>query len=157
MTTKPDTHDLATALGVAVRTLHLWRRQGLTTPGPEESLEAWVERARAWRASTRKRSAPVAGEKDSKTAADVRFRQLRAQKLEIEISVLKGRLHDRNECERSFVARCVELRAAFGQLPDRLARRLYQAPSPDSIKVQVEDELRRCFAVLAGEEVPPVE
>lgn len=141
------------ALGVHPRTLQRWRVQGLRDPAPGESIEAWKQRVAEWRRSRRRRPGPEANGGESQVAAETKLKQLRAEKLSIEIKAMRGELHSKAACEAAFVARCGELRAAFAQLPDKLARKLYSAPSPEAIKIQVEEELRRCFAVLAGDEV----
>ena len=122
-------------------------------PATGEDLAAWVVRAKAWRAANRMKPGPrPAAGTEAKMAAEVEYRKLRTQKLRLEVDVLKGALHSRAECEAQAVQRLSELRASFTQLPDRLARRLYQAPSPDAIKLIVEEELRRCFEVLVSGE-----
>lgn len=119
-------------------------------PADGEVLDAWVTRARQWIAANRKRTGPkTSGDADTEAKARIRWRLARAQLAELELQQRRGAVHSRSECERDFVARLQELRAAFAQLPDMLARRLYQAPSPEAIKVQVEEELRRCFEALA--------
>ena len=67
------------------------------------------------------------------------------------LTPLQMELHSQSECEAQTVKRLQELRNAFARLPDVLARSLYQAKSPDAIKVRVEEELRRIFEVLSRE------
>lgn len=137
-------------MGVSERTVARLKPLGLPMPLPDEDLARWAERAKSWQLAARRRPGPrpaVGG--DAKAQAELEYRRLRAQKLQLEVDVLRGELHSRKECEATAVQRLTELRATFTQLPDRLARRLYQAPSPDAIKLVVEEELRRCFDSIA--------
>jgi hypothetical protein len=117
-----------------------------------ETLEVWAVRAREWKRTNRqkpgRRGTPTG---DPKAAADLRFRLAKAELAELDLAVRLGQLHSQQDCESLTVRRFQELRNVFAQLPDTLARKLYQAPSPDAIKVLVEAELRRCFGVLAGD------
>lgn len=144
--------QLALALGVNVRTLLRYCARGLTTPVGDESVEAWVARANEWRRSNRGRAGRKAEPRsDGEQSANLRYREAKAELAELDLAERRGELHSRVECERTFVSRCAELRAAFSLLPQALARKLYQAPSPDAIALVVEQELRRIFEVLSGE------
>jgi len=141
--------DMAKAMGVHVQSIYRWLRAGLPPAAAGQALEDWAKGAREWQIARRRRTGPTPLGGTAKASADVDLTRLRAEKLRHELRVQRGLVHDRRACDRDFTRRCGELRAAFASLPDVLARRLYQAPSPDEIKLQVEEELRRCFEVLA--------
>lgn len=150
--TRPSVTALAKALGVHERTVQRWRRAGLTPPAGDENLDAWAARARAWAATARRRSGPTVlpGIASAKVDADTALARLRAQKLQLELRLLRGDVHSRHHCDALFVRSCAELRAAFARLPGEFAQKLYQAPSPEAIQVIVEEEIRRCFEVLTA-------
>jgi hypothetical protein len=58
----------------------------------------------------------------------------------------RGAVHSVEECEALAAMREQDLRAAFAGMPDRLARRLYQARSTEVIRSSIEAELQRCLA-----------
>lgn len=147
--------QLAQALGVNVRTLERDRKRGLPLPADGEDAAAWAVRAKAWRKATRLKPGPrarlVPG--DAETSAMVRFREAKAQLAELDLAERRGALHSRHDCEQLAVRRLQDLQSAFAQLPDRMARRLYQAPSPEWIKQQLTDALRHAFEVLSSGDV----
>lgn len=140
---------LAHALGVATRTLQRYLVRGLTVPQPGETSEQWVARAKAWRAANRGRPGPPASGGETKAEWDVRWRRARALTVELELQLRRGEVHGQAECEREQVARCQEIAAAFGNLGDVCARRLYQA-SPETIKLVIDEEVRRRLEILSG-------
>ncbi|MFO1078860.1 MAG: hypothetical protein U1E73_14150 [Planctomycetota bacterium] len=149
---------LALRLGVNVRSLVRWRAIGLRLPRQGESFTAWSRYVDAWRLKRRRRPGPA--RRSGTGDADMMLLRLRAEKLTIAIGQLRGELHTRDECDALRDARTAEIVAAFDGLPDRLARRLFGAPSPERIAIDVESELRLCFSVLVGDEdaeeaIPP--
>lgn len=154
--TAASIEQLAVALGVSTRTINRDLTRGLPRPMRTESMEDWAKRAREWKKTNRRPAGrPVEKPKPATEAeADVRYRLAKAELMEIQLAKAKGELHSQIECEAVTARRMLEVRTACAQLPDKLARRLYQAPSPDAIKIVVEEELRRCFEALAdGEHV----
>lgn len=119
-----------------------------------EPLEDWAKRAREWKTVHRRppgRPAESKAAPTSESSADVRYRLAKAELIEIQLAKAKGELHSKVDCEAEAVRRLQEVRTAFAQLPDKLARRLYNAPSPDAIKLVVEEEIRRCFEALVDD------
>lgn len=147
--------QLAKALGINVRTIERDRKRGLPLPADGEDLSAWAVRAKAWRKSTRLKPGPRArlAPGDAETAAMVRYREAKAELAELDLAQRRGELHSRHTCEALALRRLQDLQSAFAMLPDRMARRLYQAPSPDWIKEQLTEALRACFEVLANGDV----
>lgn len=146
--------DLASALGVALRTFERYRKRGMPQLADGQAVDEWVEVAQQWRDANRKKPGPRAVRVSSDAAggdALERQRELRNKLLELQLAERKGELHSTKECEALAVRRLGELRNAFAMLPDQLARALYQAPTPDAIKVRVEEHLRRIFEVLSRE------
>lgn len=146
--------DLASALGVALRTFERYRKRGMPQLADGQAVDEWVEVAQQWRDANRKKPGPRAVRVSSDAAggdALERQRELRNKLLELQLAERKGELHSTKECEAMAVRRLGELRNAFAMLPDQLARALYQAPTPDAIKVRVEEHLRRIFEVLSRE------
>lgn len=147
--------QLAEALGLNVRTIERDRLRGLPLPADGEDLAAWATRTRAWRKATRKAPGPrprvPSGAPEA--LAMTRFRTAKAELAELELAERRRQLHSQQQCEELHVRRLQDLMAAFQLLPDRMARRLYQAPSPDFIKLQLTQELRRCFEVLSNGDV----
>lgn len=147
-------HDLATALGVSVTTIERYRARGIPLPAEGEKLASWAKRAQEWRRAQRRLPGPRATKpgdpaKQEKLTGLARVRELTARKLEIEIAEREGKLHSTEQCHNEFIARLQELRNGFAQLPDQLARALYQAPTPDAIKERVEAAVARIFEVLS--------
>jgi phage terminase Nu1 subunit (DNA packaging protein) len=144
--------SLAQALGINVRTIERDRKRGLPMPAAGEDIAAWVVRAKAWRKSTRLKPGPRArlAPGDAETSAMVRYREAKAQLAELDLAERRNVLHSRHDCEQLAVRRLQDLQSAFAMLPDRMARRLYQAPSPEWIKQQLTEALRHCFEVLAS-------
>lgn len=149
--TAASIEQLAAALDVSTRTINRDLTRGLPRPMRTETLEDWAKRAREWKTQHRRPAGrPREKEKPATEAeADVRYRMAKAELMEIKLAEAKGELHSQRECEDVTIRRLQEVRTACAQLPDKLARRLYQAPSPDAIKLVVEEELRRCFEALA--------
>lgn len=146
--------DLAKLLGTNVRTIERYRLRGLTPKAPGETAEAWIERAKAWRRANRKKPGPQGAKTGDQKDADLRYRLAKAEIAELDLAERRGDLHSKKECEGQSVRRFADLRAAFSLLPQRLARRAYQAPSPETIQEIAEAEVRRCLELLAnGEEV----
>lgn len=152
--------QLADALGLAVRTVQREKGRGLPLPAAGEHLASWAARARAWRAAHKQRTGPkvdpaAAGDQVGLAHWNLRYRQARALRETLALQRERGEVHSKADCEREQVQRLLELRAFFVQLPDRLARRLFQAPSPEAIKVEVEAELRHAFEALQRGDAPP--
>ena len=146
--------DLASALGVALRTFERYRKRGMPQLADGQAVDEWVEVAQQWRDANRKKPGPRAVRVSSDAAggdALERQRELRNKLLELQLAERKGELHSTKECEAMAVRRLGELRNAFAMLPDQLARALYQAPTPDAIKLRDEEHLRRIFEVLSRE------
>ena len=146
--------DLASALGVALRTFERYRKRGMPQLADGQAVDEWVEVAQQWRDANRKKPGPRAVRVSSDAAggdALERQRELRNKLLELQLADRKGELHSTKECVAMAVRRLGELRNAFAMLPDQLARAHYQAPTPDGIKVRVEEHLRRIFEVLSRE------
>ncbi|MCA8950315.1 MAG: hypothetical protein KDE27_12490 [Planctomycetes bacterium] len=140
---------MAKALGVHPRTIARLLGQGMPAPRKREGAAAWAKRAAAWRSDQKRKPGPVPEPKpEAKENAEARFRTAKAELAELDLARRRGEVHDRAECERAFVARCVEIRGLLANLPNRLASRLYQAPSPEAIYEAIEEELRRCLAPL---------
>ena len=150
-----NNEQLAKALGVNVRTIERDRLRGLPLPADGEDPAAWATRAKAWRKTTRLKPGPRSrlAPGDAETSAMVRYREAKAQLAELDLAERRGALHSRLDCETLAVRRLQDLQAAFAMLPDRMARRLYQAPSPEFIKLQLAEALRHCFEVLASGDV----
>ena len=139
--------ELATALGVNVRSLNLYRSRGLDLPAAGESIEAWAKRAKNWIRSSRKKTGPkaaadVPGSDASKWKYwDWRFKRSRALRQELELKKARGKLHSKEECEAEQAERHQAVVMALRMLPDKGARRLYQL-SPEAIKIVLQQELR---------------
>ncbi len=145
-------------LGVNPRTLTRHFEAGLPRLAEGQSEQDWLTAARQWIAERRGKPGPraTAPSPAVQDALD-RWRQARAELAELQLQEARGEVHTRSECEAAQVRRLQELRAAFTRLPDLLARRLYQAPSPEAIKVVVEEELRSAFDSLARGDAEPAE
>jgi phage terminase Nu1 subunit (DNA packaging protein) len=149
--TSASIEQLAVALDVSTRTINRDLTRGLPRPMRGENLEDWATRARQWKTTHRRKAGrPVEKERPASEAeADARYRMAKAELIEIQLAKAKGELHSRVECEEQRTRLCAELSAAFQHVPDSLARRCYQAPSPDAIKLVVQEVIRRCFEVLS--------
>lgn len=146
--------ELASELGVGVRTLERYFERGLARPKDGEAIADWGKRSRRWRRLNRKPPGPRAKRAEAgELGGDAleRQRRLRAELLEIQLAERRGEIHSTKECEAQAIRRLQELRNALGMLPDQLARALYQAPSPDAIKVRVEEAIRRVLEALSRE------
>ncbi|MBL9076997.1 MAG: hypothetical protein JNL08_05815 [Planctomycetes bacterium] len=145
--------QLAAELGVNVRTVQRDRKAGMPRQRRGETIPAWAARVRAWREASRQRPGPkTRTPSDAEAAAMVRYRLAKAELAEIELARVRGDLHSRQQCDDARVRQCAEISGALRMLPDTLARKLYQAPSPDAIKLVVQEELRRALAVLTDDE-----
>ena len=143
--------ELAQKLGVAVRTFERYKKRGMPAPADGQAVDEWVAAAQQWRTANRQKPGPRAKRSaEGVEGGDAleRQRELRNKLLELQLSEKRGELHSTKVCESLAVRRLQELRNALGMLPDQLARALYQAPTPDAIKVRVEESLRRVLEVL---------
>lgn len=140
--------ELASALGVSVRTIPRMRKRGLPAPAEGEDLQEWAKRAATWRRENRKPPGRPADKSIEEQDADARFRLARAIKIELEVEEKKGNLHSKRECEAAHARRCHELTISFLGLGQAVARRCYQR-TPDVIEQIIDDEVRRRLQVLA--------
>ena len=140
--------ELAAALGINVRSLQRYRSRGLELPAEGEAIEAWAPRAKEWIGRARQKTGPkIESGTDAEKLRhwDWRYRRARAEREELNLRIARGEVHSKAECEREQTLRFQDLNAAFAMVPDKLARRLYQAPSPEAIKIVVKNEIRLAF------------
>lgn len=160
--------ELADALGLSYTSAARLKRRGMPMPAVGEKLADWAARVRPWCEAMKRKpgrrpaggAAGPDGDPDSLAAYVLRWRKARALREELELQRATRLVHSREDCERDAVRRLRDLLAAFSGLPDRCARLLFNAPSPEWIKEQLVRELRSCFADLQrtiGEQAPRVE
>ena len=143
-----NAQQLADALGLEIRTLQRNRKKGLPLPAEGEATAAWAPRAMAWLAEQRARKKPPRKRPDPAERALTRIRNANAKLAELRLKKAQGELHSLKACDEQFERRLGRLTNVFFQLPDKFARKLFQAPSPDHIKLVVEQELRAAFELL---------
>lgn len=154
------TEQLAEALGVQPESVRRYRKQGLEDPRPGETIPQWLARAQEWRRANRKKTGPKPelGERDTEQAKwDVRYRKARALEKEHIVSLLAGKVHSVDLCERAQVQRLLELRNRLTMLPDKMAAVLVNVGDPEFIRRTVEDALRRALEDLGRVDRPPAE
>lgn len=143
--------QLATALDLDVRTLHRLLGRGLPLPADGESLPQWVVRATAWRAENKKPPGPKPGPaREERDRLELAILGEKLAKLQHENKVERGDTHSRKQCEAEQDRKLQIVAAAFLSLGARVARKCYQAASPDVIQGIIHDEARRLLEILSG-------
>ena len=147
--------QLAKALDLDVRTLQRYLGRGMPAPAEGESLPEWVERASKWKAENKKAPGPKkspASEKREQLELEILEEKL--SKLRLENETQRGDLHSKKQCEAEEERNYLQVAQALISVGAKVARKCYQAASPDVVQVIVDDEIRRCLAVLSAAKGP---
>lgn len=138
---------VAKAFGVTVRTVQHWLSEGMpVADGGFYDLVA-IQKWRTERESRR------AGDKpDARDAAEIRFRESRADLAELELKEKRGELVRKADTEREMVKKISVLKMALLNLPNELAPQLAKM---DARKIQLTlvDRIRTLINNFAGKEV----
>lgn len=151
---KRKTAELAEALGCHPRTLERYFDDGAPNPKRGESVADWAKRIRKWKRDRKRKPGPPSliegsGEEAASEAAtwEVKSRKALAETRIFDLEVKRGDYLNREDVLHEWVAREMAVRTALLALPRKLARRLFQAPDPESIEEEIRAEV---VAILEG-------
>lgn len=139
-----------------VRTLHRYLGRGMPAPADGESLAEWVARASKWKAENKKQPGPrKSPESEKRERIELEILEEKLSKLRLENETLRGDLHSKKQCEAEEERNYQQVAQALISVGAKVARKCYQAASPDVVQVIVDDEIRRCLAVLSAAKGSP--
>ena len=120
-------------------------------PAEGETLNSWSARATQWRSDARKTPGPKKSpERQRREDLETAILEEKLAKIRRENKVEAGELHSRKDCESEQGRNCHVIATAFLSLGARVARKCYQASSPDAIQGLICEEARRILEILSG-------
>ena len=147
--------QLAAALDMDVRTLQRYLGRGMPAPKDGESLQDWVTRASTWRAENKKAPGPKKStQSEKRELLELEILEVKLARLRLEYDLQRGDVHPKKQCALQQEQDYQLVAAALLPLGGRLARKCYQAASPDVIQGIIDEEVRRCLAIISAGEDP---
>ena len=95
------------------------------------------------------------GLEQKKTEADIRLKDLKAERLELELKEIRGQFHRSEDVEAITNEFVFAVRSALLALPGRLAIDIAPAMTPDEASVRIRKEVSAILIELSGFEYDP--
>jgi len=137
-------------------TLVAKRKGNLNVFAVWESITAVVTALRA-SAAGRSKDEAMQSLEEEKLKADVKLKQARASKAQLELDEFEGKLHSAEDVEAVMTDHVFAVRGSLLALPGRLAVDLAVVTSPKEVSVRIEQEINAILDELSGYEYSPGE